>query len=276
MDELYVLARRVLLDALLALGEYRDSIVLVGAQAIYLHVGEADLAVAPYTTDGDLALDPATLATAPPLEGVLRAADFQPKTRDSVGIWVTHRPTSLSAATEVAVDLLVPAAVSPGKGRRAARLPGHDSHVARLVNGLEGALIDRDLHTLTALDPADDRTVEISVAGPAALLIAKLHKISERVQQGRESDKDGLDVLRLLRGVATQEMARRLRLLAEAAVSAKCCGDGLTMLRQLFASRDAPGAQMAVRATAGLAAPEEIALSCRLLAGDVVAAVENR
>ena len=47
MDELYVIARRVLLDALDALGGHRDAVVLVGAQAIYLRVGEADLAVAP-------------------------------------------------------------------------------------------------------------------------------------------------------------------------------------------------------------------------------------
>ena len=51
MDELYVMARRVLLDALEALGAHRDAIILVGAQAVYLRVGEADLAVAPYTTD---------------------------------------------------------------------------------------------------------------------------------------------------------------------------------------------------------------------------------
>ena len=73
-DELYVLARKVLLDALDALGPHRDAIVLVGAQAVYLRVGEADLAVAPFTTDGDLALDPAVLAEIPPLEKALRAA----------------------------------------------------------------------------------------------------------------------------------------------------------------------------------------------------------
>jgi hypothetical protein len=39
-----VAARRVLLDALEALGTLRKA-VLVGAQAIYLHVGEGDLAV---------------------------------------------------------------------------------------------------------------------------------------------------------------------------------------------------------------------------------------
>jgi hypothetical protein len=35
VDELYVLARRVLLDALDALGPHRDAIVVVGAQAVY-------------------------------------------------------------------------------------------------------------------------------------------------------------------------------------------------------------------------------------------------
>ncbi len=122
MDELYVVARQVLLDALAALGVHRNAIVLVGAQAIYLRVGDADLAVAPYTTDADLAIDPAVLAEIPPIEQALIAAAFQPKTRDSVGIWITKRPTSLGPDTEVAVDLLVPASVSPGTRRRAARL----------------------------------------------------------------------------------------------------------------------------------------------------------
>jgi hypothetical protein len=61
VDELYVIARRVLLDALDALGTHRAAVILVGAQAIYLRVGETDLAVAPFTTDGDLAIDPPCL-----------------------------------------------------------------------------------------------------------------------------------------------------------------------------------------------------------------------
>lgn len=123
VDPLYVLAREVLLDALGALGPHRDAIVLVGAQAIYLHVGEGELAVAPFTTDGDLAIDPAVLAEIPPLEDALIGAGFLPKSNDSVGIWIAKRPTSRGDA-DVAVDLLVPASVSPGKGSRAARLPG--------------------------------------------------------------------------------------------------------------------------------------------------------
>jgi hypothetical protein len=40
----YLLARRVLLDALDTLGPHRDAVVLVGAQAVYLHTGDGDLA----------------------------------------------------------------------------------------------------------------------------------------------------------------------------------------------------------------------------------------
>lgn len=47
------LARRGLLDALEAHEKHRDALVLVGAQAIYFHTGEADVALAAYTTDGD-------------------------------------------------------------------------------------------------------------------------------------------------------------------------------------------------------------------------------
>lgn len=41
-----------------------------------------------------------------------------------------------------------------------------------------------------SLEAADDRRFEIEVAGPAALLVAKLHKIAERVDSpGRAEDK---------------------------------------------------------------------------------------
>ncbi len=80
-DPEYVLARRVLLDALEALGDQRDAVVLVGAQAIYLHTGDADLAVAPYTTDGDLALDPSRLMEDPKLAEAFRGAGFSADAR---------------------------------------------------------------------------------------------------------------------------------------------------------------------------------------------------
>jgi hypothetical protein len=46
-DPIYVAARRALLNALDALQPHLEALVLVGAQAVYLHAGEGDLAVAP-------------------------------------------------------------------------------------------------------------------------------------------------------------------------------------------------------------------------------------
>lgn len=273
MDELYVMARRVLLDALEALGDHRDSLVLVGAQAVYLRVGDADLAVAPYTTDGDLAVDPATLRELPPLEEALARGGFHPRNRESVGTWVTHRSTSNSPRTEVVIDLLVPESVSPGQGRRAADLRGHDRKAARIVRGLEGAIVDLDLMHLPALDPDDPRSFELRVAGPAALLVAKLHKIQERSETPRQSDKDALDVLRLLRGTSTEELAARYERLRGDPRSLTVAEAAIDSLRVLFADARAVGVEMTVRATQRLADPQEIAASCVALANDLLAAL---
>lgn len=272
-DELYVLARRVLLDALDALGAHRDAIVLVGAQAVYLRVGEADLAVAPFTTDGDLAIDPSVLAEIPPLEQALTDAGFLPKSKDSVGIWIAKRATSLRADAEIAVDLLVPASVSPASGRRAARLPGHASRAARIVAGLDGAIVDADVMTLSALETGDSRSFELRVAGPAALLVAKVHKIQDRNGSDRQSDKDALDVLRLLRGSETEELARRYRRLLADARSADAARVGRGLLEQQFADRRRIGIEMAVRSAGALADADEIAASCEALVADLLDAL---
>ena len=62
-DPLYVRARCALLDALDALEPHLDAIVLVGAQAVYLHTADTELSVAEYTTDADLAIAPGDLAS---------------------------------------------------------------------------------------------------------------------------------------------------------------------------------------------------------------------
>lgn len=273
VDELYAMARRVLLDALDALGPHREAIVLVGAQAVYLRVGEADLAIAPYTTDGDLAIDPSVLPEIPPLEQALMAVGFYPKTKDSVGVWIAKRKTIQQIETEVAIDLLVPASVSPGSGRRAARLPGHDNRAARIVRGLDGAIVDADVMTLSSLDGDDARGFEIRVAGPAALLVAKVHKISERQGTDRQSDKDALDVLRLLRGTETDDLATRHRKLLADPRSADAASAGSSLLEAQFASRAGVGIEMAIRAVGALADPDEIAASCEVLTGELLRAL---
>lgn len=274
-DELYVLARRVLLDALDALGTHRDAVVLVGAQAVYLRVGEAELAVAPYTTDGDLAIDPTVLAEIPPLEISLMDAGFFPKSRDSVGIWITKRQTSKRVDAEVAVDLLVPASLSTGSGRRASRLAGHDIRAARIVHGLDGAMIDADMMTLTSLETSDTRSFQIRVAGPASLLVAKLHKINDRKASSRQSDKDALDVLRLLRGTETEELAKRYATLFGDTRSLEAARRGRTLLEEQFANRRSIGVEMAIRSAGVLGDPDEIAALFETLVGDLLAALES-
>jgi hypothetical protein len=190
VDELYVLARSVLLDALEALGPHREACVLVGAQAIYRRVGEADLAVAPFTTDGDLVIDPRRLSDVPPVERGLMAAGFALAGGTSVGIWVTQRATRAGPEIGVEVDLLVPEAVSPGSGRRAARLQGHEPRAARIARGLEGVLFDADLMRVGAFEGSDTRGFDLSVAGPAALRVSKLHRIADRAGSPRAKDKD--------------------------------------------------------------------------------------
>lgn len=273
-DELYVVAREVLLDALDALGEHRSSIVLVGAQAIYLRTGEADLAVAPYTTDGDLVIDPAALAAIPPLERALGEAGFVPESTSSVGIWRTSRATSAGDVVPVEVDLLVPRSVSPGKGRRDAALEGHAPRTARIVNGLEGTLVDHDEMEIAALRASDDRRVPIRVAGPAGLLVAKTFKINERkTDTDRLRDKDALDVLRLLRGTSLDDLVERFRRLLAVDMSRPVTAQGIGYMGELFRQSTSLGSQMAARSVGALDDPEEIAASCAALTDELLDAI---
>ena len=275
MDELYVLARAVLLDALEALGGHREAVVVVGAQAVYLRVGEVGLVTAPYTTDADLAIDPAMLSDTPPLERALTAAGFSPKSSETVGVWITHRKTSHHPTVAVAVDLLVPLSVSPGMGRRAAKLPGHDARAARMVRGLEGALVDVDVLTLTALDPRDVRAIQVKVAGPAALLTAKLHKIDERQGGDRSIDKDALDVFRLLRGTSTAGLAERYQRMLDDDRAREPATVARELLGNIFARREGPGIEMLVRSLGSSEDPAQVSASCLTLARDLLGALRD-
>ena len=274
MDEIYVAARRVLLDALVALGPHAEAVIVVGAQALYLRAGEGDLAVAPYTTDGDLALDPELLGEIPPLELALSGAGFVWAGGDRVGVWLARSPTPTQPDLSIQIDLLVPQTLSPGQGRRSARLSGHQPTAARIVRGLEGVVVDNDPLRIGALDTADPRTVLARVAGPAALLVAKLHKIDDRVGTTRAGDKDALDVFRLLRAVATDELAERAARVFGDARSRDAGRRGLELLERYF-HRGGEGSAMASRALTGLMDEDEVRISCGLLAQDLLSAVRD-
>ncbi len=256
-DRLYVLAREVLLDAIEALGPHLPSIVLVGAQAIYLHTGEGDLAVAPFTTDADMVLDPQRLGDRPLLGEALMSAGFAPC--DQPGQWIKD---------SVRVDLMVPAAVA-GAGRRGVRLGPHGKSAARRARGLEGALVDRDLRDVATL-AGEGRHSTISVA----LLVSKLHKLAERIgEPGRLRDKDALDVYRLLRDVPAADLVKRLRRLLADPRSAVVATEAIEHLRRLFGSAEAQGSGMAARALESLESEQTTRASCALLTEELFSAL---
>lgn len=262
----YVLARRVLLDALAALAGQRDAIVLVGAQAIYLNVGDADLAVAPMTTDGDLAIDPRQLVDIPVIGEAMTAAGFVS----------TAQPGSWSGRGGVVIDLMVPDRLAPSAGRRSVDLGVHGRVATRRTPGLEAAVVDHTLHMIPALDEADTRVFEVRVAAPAALLVAKLHKLGERLGTKRMEDKDALDVLRLLRGTETRWMAGRLVELRADAVAGPATEVAIGHLEAVFVRRGAVGPEMAARAAAHVEPESVIRASTEVLAAELLAEVRRR
>ena len=176
VDANYVRARSGLLDALdalAALGPLREAAVLVGAQAIYEYTRDraGDYAVSPFTFDADLALIPELLVDDPRVIDAMQDA----------GYILTDQPGIYRRDDGIQVDLLVPEAVG-GRYGRGANLGVHGKRAARQVRGLEGALVAED-----------DRAYEINVAGPAALLVAKVHKLLDRIDAGdnRRIDRQG-------------------------------------------------------------------------------------
>ena len=272
VDPQYLVARSVLLDALSALGSQRKAVILIGAQAIYLHTGAIELAVAEYTTDADIALDPAALDAVPEIESAMMAAGFRRGNR--VGAWYVSREIG-GVYANVEGDLMVPDAVG-GAGSRAARLSGHAKHVARKARGLEAALIDKSMKTIHALDPADRRSFSVAIAGPAALIVSKLHKIQERLaerEQRRVDAKDALDVLRILRAIPTIDLAKTFEKLLQTPVSKDVTREALGGLKDLFTDPRAIGSQMAARAAGPLADADEITGSCAVLTTDLLGAI---
>jgi hypothetical protein len=261
-DPLYVAARRVLLDALTALAPHHEAVVVAGAQAVYLHTGAADLAVAPYTTDGDLALDPSLLGEVPELEAAMTAAGFhlKPQAGGHVepGIWLSSAQIQ-GREVLIPVDLIVPDGAASGRGRRAARLAGHGKRAARRATGLEAALVDNGSMAIIALDPADRRSMDAKVAGPAALLVAKAHKLHDRVTSGRVDrldDKDAVDVVRIMQTAGPAAVGATFGAFSEDRVAAAPSQNALVYIEQLFGRRGRPGIDMAARALR-TAMPEE-------------------
>ncbi|MFF1821018.1 GSU2403 family nucleotidyltransferase fold protein [Kribbella sp. NPDC058245] len=242
----YVAARRTLLDALDALSAHRPSLVLIGAQAVYLHTGTQGANVPPMTTDADLALDTDLLADDPEIAATLRAAGFVP-----------GQPGHWENSQGIAVDLMVAPHQSnrQSSSARAARLTPHANSVARIGPGLALALSDNSLQVIAALDSSDSRWHEIRVAGPAALLVAKAIKLDDRLADAsrgnsrRVVDKDALDVLRLLQVCPLSQFTEGLSSRDVGAAAQADIARGLQILRDHATERAHDLPALAARAS---------------------------
>jgi hypothetical protein len=252
-DEEYVQARRVLLDALEALGEQRSSVVIAGAQAIYLRAGPGSLPIADFTTDGDLALDPELLADDPTLANLMEKGGFRLKRFGGTpepGIWEASATVN-GAEVMIPVDLIVPEGAAPPGGTRGARLGPHGKRAARKAPGLEAVLVDNQSMVVEALDPGDERSLKVKVAGSASLLVAKTHKIRDRVASGREDrldDKDASDVVRLMQRCPPEQVGPVLRGLLRHPVAGGPTAEAVEAFGDLFGTRNGIGIEMASRA----------------------------
>lgn len=112
-EALYVRARNALLDAADALSEQLDAVVLVGSQAIYLHTGDADFAIAEYTTDADFCVAPPDLSDTPLLTELLGARGF----------FLGQHPGAWLSPDGIAVDLMVPEMLAGPGSRRGSTGP---------------------------------------------------------------------------------------------------------------------------------------------------------
>jgi len=244
---IYVATRRALLDALDALRRQSGALILVGAQAVFVHTGDVDEAVVTETKDADLAVDPTRLSDEPLLEAALRSAGFH--------LDIAHpQPGSWISPDGYPVDLLIPEAASGRIGSgRSGRIPPHDKMATRRVRGIEGALVDHAPMTVAALDPDDTRAGRVNVAGPAALLVAKVHKVAERAREPeRQRPRDAHDVYRLLRETEPAALASGFARMRADDLSAPVTNEAITLLGELFAAADSIGAQQVAEAVAPL------------------------
>lgn len=270
----YVEARRVLLDALEALGSQSDAVVLADAQAIYLRTGPDSLPIAEYTIDGDLALDPERLADAPLLAELMEAAGFKLAVlqgAEEPGIW--QKPAEVNGVeVMVPVDLIVPTGVAAPGGTRGARLGAHGKRAARKATGLEAALADNDVMRIEALDPTERRSAQLRVAGIAALLVAKTHKISDRIESSRQDrlvDKDASDVIRLMQKSSPAVVGKTLTgLLAHPSAGAPT-ELAIERFEDLFGGRAGLGIEMAARALRGAMPEERVRAICLAYADEL-------
>lgn len=193
-----VLSRTLLIDTIRQLEPFKASLTVIGAHAVFARVEHAvPGAVMPSTNDADLAVNPRFIAPEPTIIALMAAAGLEPAQPDRPGIYGYRDEADVPQRDRTTIDLIVPAAYA-GVGRRAARIAGQ-KNAATKAEGIEFALYDRSLLSIRPLAGTRQEAVDVMVAGAAALLIAKAHKVRDRVAQyddkpSRLRPKDSSDI----------------------------------------------------------------------------------
>ena len=141
-----------------------------------------------------------------------------------------------------------------------------------LVLVMEAAQDGSALHSAKSRTADADRSCILKVAGPAALLVSKVHKIGERpedpaVRRRDRLAKDAFGIYRLLRAIDTADMASEFNLLGSHQVSGGVTSEALSMFQRLFSTASGIGTELVVRAVLGLEDPDFIAESSVALNG---------
>jgi hypothetical protein len=204
-------SRRLLIATIETLGSHADAMTVVGAHAVHVWVqkkwGPIDMES---TRDGDLAVNPRFIAEVPKLMELMAEIGLEPVHPERPGIYGLVSERGLPWEQRTTVDLLVPELYAGAKGR-SARIRGQGRAATRAY-GLEMAIHDRSLITITTSDDLPQLSVDVHVAGPAALLVAKAHKVSERLAEaGKRPDrlrpKDSGDIALLMMVTEGVDMA---------------------------------------------------------------------
>ncbi|MBB2747801.1 hypothetical protein [Microbispora sp. NBRC 16548] len=137
--------------------------IVIGAQAIYLHTARSPVALAETTKDSDLALDPRVLEDEPLLEQSMSRAGFY---RDPIG----GQPGAWLNSEGIPVDLMVPEALAgPGaKNTRGARIPPHDRRATRRARAAFNVLLSDPISS-EITDQAVGYLAALFAPGPDAL-----------------------------------------------------------------------------------------------------------
>lgn len=208
-------SRRLLIETILALGEHAKAVTVVGAHAVHVWVqkkwGPVDMES---TRDGDLALNPVLIAQDPQIMDLLAEIGLEQARPERPGIYGLVSERGLTWEQRTTVDLLVPETYAGSTGR-SARIPGQKNATTRAY-GLELAIHDRALTKISTSDSEPELTVDVNVAGPAALLIAKAHKVSDRLadvvkRPDRLRPKDSGDIALLMMVTDGSEIAATMQ-----------------------------------------------------------------